>query len=197
MFVHVRGVWIPTDEEVEELMEPTSGVGSRWLYYVRDRGPEVRILLGFKDQPNPFKAGEPFFAELYAEVRKDGKSLRRTVRLYEDNRGVYREQLAQGKHTPLDLDYLCRELSAFEVRRKVYISEGLTRTCYLSEEDDCETSTDSVMPSKEAGGFLVTVGQEKKQARNLEDACKLADWMTHTQPQFDYGDWRLTKANRR
>lgn len=191
-YIDLRGVWIPTEKEVEDLEEPRFTGGERWLYYVKDRGPEVRLLLGKKAEgPNPFRANEPFFVETYAELRKDGKSIRRTARLYPDNRHVYRQELADGKHSSLDLDYIARPLDAFEIRRKIKIPKGH----YLSRTVVDQGSKDFIHPHGDY--YKVGVGGEERLAETLNDACKLADWLTDQREDLEFDDWVVTRARRK
>lgn len=192
-YISLRGVWIPTKEEAAELQEPSFSGGERWLFYVKDRGPEVRILLNKKsDGPNPFQAEVPFFVDTYVEQRRNSEGkLRRTARLYPDTRGVYREELAAGKHDELDLDYLARPIDAFEVKRKISIPHG----SYLTRTVEGRQVRDHILPLDL--GFEVKVGDRVGVAESLNDAVKLADWYTDIQEDLFFDDWEITKKRRK
>lgn len=114
-YVYTRGIWRPTQDELDRLTPARQIPGPQSRHpkaFIRGRGSNVRVLLGgdILLTLETMKAGAAYFVDTYIDLRPDGKTLRRTVRIYPDP-----SEKALANEQELTLDHWARPLTMHEV----------------------------------------------------------------------------------
>lgn len=191
-YVYTRGIWRPTEKELQR-MTPAKGNGpGRPMVYVRGRGSNVRFVLGGKTplELEDLRPGEPYFASSTSEFRGQGPEIRRTIRIYADPgaKAIASEQ-------ELTLDHWARPITLFEALRALR-GEFIQLRRKGRGEKNRGGPPDAVW-KREDLYLLAHRGRVVHQCEDLGDLQRFADHHDWTHPRKKRRDWELAKGDER